>query len=67
MTKHILLDKIHIYEKNYDRKLGIENSMYIQERGYWLEKDTIQPLVLSSKRPLPSTKKNDVERGEDLK
>lgn len=67
MAKHILLDKIHIYEKNYDRKSGIENAMYVQERGYWLENDTIQPLVLNSKRPLPSSKKHDVERGEDLK
>jgi hypothetical protein len=67
MTKHILLDKIHIYEKKYDKKSGTEGSMYSPERGFWLDKNTIQPLVLNPKRPLPSTKKHDVERGEDLK
>lgn len=67
MAKHILLDKIYIYEKKYDKKSGTEDSMYSLERGYWLDKSTIQPLVLSPKRPLPSSKKHDVERGEDLK
>lgn len=67
MAKHILLDKIHIYEKKYDRKSGTEDSIYSPERGYWVNKSSIHPLVLNPKRPLPSTKKADVERGEDLK
>ena len=67
MAKHILLDKIHIYEKNYDKRSGTEDSMYSTEKGYWLDNSTIQPLVLNPKRPLPSTKKHDVERGEDQK
>ncbi|MGG3434907.1 hypothetical protein ABER60_11990 [Heyndrickxia coagulans] len=67
MAKHILLDKIHIYEKKYDKSSGTEGSIYSPERGYWIENNSFQPLVLNPKRPLPSTKKHDIERGEDQK
>ncbi|MCM3768388.1 hypothetical protein [Neobacillus niacini] len=67
MVKHLLLDKIHIYEKKYDKRLGTEGSFYSSERGFWLLGDTMLPLVEDSRRPLPSTKKHDVERGEDMK
>lgn len=67
MSKHLLLKKIHIYEKNSDRKSGTEGSEYSTKRGFWVDTNTVQPLVLNPKRPLPSSKKHDVERGEDLK
>lgn len=31
MAKHILLDKIHIYEKNYDKRSGTED-LCIQQK-----------------------------------
>ncbi|MFE4115798.1 hypothetical protein [Priestia sp. YIM B13448] len=67
MSKHLLLENIHIYTKNYNRKLGTDGSIYSLERGYWINNNTSLPLVNDPNRPLPSTKKHDVERGEDLK
>ncbi|HDR7414566.1 MULTISPECIES: hypothetical protein [Bacillus cereus group] len=67
MARHLLLEKIHIYDRNHDKQLGTENSKYSLERGFWLDIHTSQPLVQNPRRPLPSTKKHDVERGEDLK
>lgn len=67
MAKHLLLDNIYIYDNKYDKKLGTEGSRYSTERGFWLIENTSEPLVLDGRRPLPSTKKHDVERGEDLK
>jgi hypothetical protein len=67
MVKHLLLENIHIYDRKYDKKSGTEGSKYSPERGYWLDINTSQPLVQNPKRPLPSTKKHDAERGEDLK
>ncbi|RKN62264.1 hypothetical protein [Bacillus sp. S66] len=67
MAKHLLLEKIHIYDRNHDKQSGTENSKYSLERGFWLDTHTSQPLVQNPRRPLPSTKKHDVERGEDLK
>ncbi|MCO0597274.1 hypothetical protein NGI46_07300 [Peribacillus butanolivorans] len=67
MVKHLLLDNIHIYDKTYNKRLGTEGSHYSRERGFWLVGDASQPLVQDPRRPLPSTKKHDVERGEDMK
>ncbi|SFL61393.1 hypothetical protein SAMN04487943_102458 [Gracilibacillus orientalis] len=67
MVKHLLLDNIHIYEKKSDKFEGTEGSFYSSKRGFWLEKVSTNPLVQDPRRPLPSSKKHDVERGEDKK
>lgn len=67
MSKHLLLDKIHVYGKKHDKREGTEGAHYSDEKGYWLEDGSFTPLVNNSRRPLPSTKKADAERGEDKK
>ncbi|MFY2154933.1 hypothetical protein ACOSZF_04470 [Cytobacillus firmus] len=67
MAKHLLLDNIYIYEQKHDKKMGTVGSQYSPERGFWLIEKNSQPLVQDPRKPLPSTKKHDVERGEDLK
>lgn len=67
MKKHLLLTNIHFYETSDNRIEGTEGSYYSKEKGYWLINNTNTPLVQDSKRPLPSTKKHDIERGEDRK
>lgn len=67
MNKHLLLNNIHIYDIARDRTSGTQNSNYSNELGYWYDINSNQPLVNNPKRPLPSSKKHDVERGEDQK
>jgi len=48
-------------------RVDMDGAKYSLERGYWIINNTSLPLVQDPNRPLPSTKKHDVERGEDLK
>lgn len=67
MVKHILLNNIYIYEQSHDRGSATEDSIYLPLKGYWYDSAFRRPLVSNAKKPMPTTKKHDVERGEDRK
>ena len=67
MNKHILLDKLVIYEKGKIK--DPENCYYDEKQGLWLWGSKNEILVKSTNHncPVRGTKKKDIETGEDLK
>ncbi|MCZ0871257.1 hypothetical protein [Peribacillus sp. AS_2] len=64
--KHLLIQKAFIYEKPR-QKPELNDYVFLDKSGYWIDKKDSQPYVLDTKRPKPRTKKADVETGEDQK
>lgn len=64
--KHILLELATTYPRP-DYSLSPEGCHYDLEAGAWILSSTNELLVKSPDRPRPTTKKNDVETGEDQK
>lgn len=67
MKNHILVDKTSSYEKK--QLSDPDGYSYDKRKGAWVSRQTKEFLVKSKdpRRPRPSTKKEDVETGEDLK
>lgn len=66
MKEHILLEKAFRYPKpTLDPTPA--NCTYERVRGYWINNDTGEPMMLSDDPLRPQTKKADRETGEDQK
>lgn len=67
-VNHLLINKAFTY-KNRLQLTDPENCEYDEILGLWLWGNNREPLVKSNnpKRPRPSSKKGDIETGEDLK
>lgn len=67
--KHILLEKSFKYKeqmKDREDKLDLI-CKYNREKGYWVLRDSNEPLMKSNLSLKPMTKKADRETGEDQK
>jgi hypothetical protein len=64
--KHILL-KYALTYKRFTGSLAPEGCHYDPSVGAWLVSDTGRLLVETPERPKPTTKKFDIETGEDQK
>lgn len=65
MQKHILEEKAYTYElpKRNDK---IKGAFWNDEKGFWVTKSG-NPCMEDKKFPKPTTKKCDIETGEDQK
>jgi len=68
MAKHVLVRRAYVYPERRQPKAP-EGCRYKEEVGAWFIGDTNEALVASKKpnKPRPTTKKCDVETGEDNK
>jgi hypothetical protein len=66
MENHLLLEKAYIYPLPKDPSPP-SGCQFDHNKGYWIHKDTGQPLVTLKNHPKLTTKKCDVETGEDNK
>ena len=68
MNKHILIEAATRFDlgsnSNND---ALKDATYDRISGYWIENDTSTPLMKNPNRPKPTTKKCDIETGEDKK
>ncbi len=66
MPKHVLLSNSIKFKMN-----NVDTSMpgfyYDINKGYWLSVDETTPYIMDSRSIKPSSKKCDVETGEDMK
>ena len=66
MNKHILIEKAYVYDeiKDVDRP---KNCYYDRENGFWRCENDDAIMMMSDTPQKPSTKKCDIETGEDQK
>ena len=64
--RHLLLQTAKTY-RIHDHDLAPENCEYSLLQGAWILQDCGSLLVENTERPKPSTKKFDIETGEDQK
>ena len=64
--KHLLLANAKSYRVP-DRDLAPENCEYSLSQGAWILQDNGSLLIENPERPRPSSKKFDIETGEDQK
>lgn len=64
---HLLIDKSFKYKIPKQNKTLLRDYSYDDKRGYWLSKNSGQPLMHEDNQYKPRTKKADVETGEDRK
>jgi hypothetical protein len=64
--EHVIIGKAFRYQVK-DQKDNLEKYRFNNEKGFWENKETGVPLVRSVDGPKPTTKKADVETGEDRK
>lgn len=65
MKKHILSEKAYIYKLTRN-KIKMQNYLYDDIKGFWITKEGI-PCMEYDNFPKPTTKKCDIETGEDQK
>lgn len=65
MSEHILISKAKSY--NVHNSLSIEGYSFNNKIGFWQNNITSEALMLSNDIRKPSTKKEDIETGEDQK
>ena len=66
MKEHILLEKTFRYaEPKVDPRP--QNCTYNTIKGYWINNNTAEVMMLSNDPRRPQTKKADIETGEDQK
>lgn len=66
MREHILLEKAFRYPEPKDLSTP-NHCIFDEERGYWINNQTKEVMMLMEERPLPQSKKCDRETGEDQK
>ncbi|MGN7765132.1 hypothetical protein [Paenibacillus sp. 22594] len=66
MKEHLLLSKAYIYDIPKIEPI-LDDCTYDAIAGYWVVNQKNIPMILEKGRPKPSTKKCDVETGEDRK
>jgi hypothetical protein len=66
MENHIFIEKAFIYSDNR-KKANMEGYKYNSQKGYWISNLSGLAMVEDNERPKPSTKKADIETGEDAK
>ena len=64
--RHILLETAKSYRVP-DRDLAPDNCEYSLSKGAWILQDSGSLLIENTERPRPSSKKFDIETGEDQK
>lgn len=64
--RHILLETARSY-RIPDQDLAPENCEYSLTQGAWILQDSGSLLIENAERPRPSSKKFDIETGEDQK
>lgn len=66
MKNHILIEKARVYlEPTFVPKPT--NCSYNDERGFWIDDSSKIPMMRSDNPKKPTTKKYDIETGEDQK
>ncbi len=66
MKEHIFLANAHVYPLPRN-KPNMDDCHFNAEGGFWVINNTESPMVRDRERPKPTTKKFDVETGEDRK
>lgn len=66
MKDHLLLDKAYIYPRTRLQTVP-DGCHYDDDKGYWVDNGTGKPFVTLDKHQALTSKKRDVETGEDEK
>lgn len=66
MNEHIILEKAKRYSVA-DGILAPEGCIYKASEGFWVEKNSNTPMMRSNNPRKPTSKKCDIETGEDQK
>ncbi len=66
MRDHILLEKAFRYTEPLEVPIPAD-CIFNEERGYWVNSQTNEVMMLMKERPIPQSKKCDRETGEDQK
>lgn len=64
--KNILLEKAYTYDPS-NRQVCLSGCHFDELKGYWVFDATNEACILDSEFAKPSTKKCDIETGEDQK
>ncbi len=66
MREHILLEKAFHYTESLETPVS-QKCIFNEERGYWVNSQTNEVMMLMKDHPIRQTKKEDRETGEDQK
>lgn len=66
MKQHVLLENAYVYE-NVPQNLLPEDCSYDRQGGFWRADSTGEAMMVSDYAKKPTSKKCDVETGEDQK
>lgn len=66
MKDHILLEKAFRYEEPLEVP-NPQDCFFNEARGYWINRQTNEVMMLMVGHPIPQSKKCDRETGEDQK
>lgn len=66
MKEHILIEKAKKYNIP-DQKLTLDGCSYRSKEGFWVDNSANIAMMKTNKPQKPTTKKHDIETGEDQK
>lgn len=66
MGKHIIISESKKHMISSD-DMSIQGSTYCVKKGFWIDNKTGTPMMLCENSNKPTTKKWDIETGEDQK
>ena len=66
-AKHFLSQKAFVFDRSQKTETGPEGCTYDAVLGAWIWESEVLVKSNASFRPMPATKKHDIETGEDQK